>query len=104
MQADYESFTAVVGEVIELIRKGKTAEARALQTGKAGPIADRLERLTNELVNKAEADVVAGIEPSSEAYRTSKMIVIAFALGAVALALILVLCLTQSFTNDSDLL
>jgi CHASE3 domain sensor protein len=62
VRADYESFTAVVGEIIELIRKGKTAEAGELQTGKAGPLADRLERLTNELVNKAEADMVAGID------------------------------------------
>jgi len=45
--------------------------------------------LTNELVNKAEADVVAGIEASGEAYHTSQRIVIAFALGAILLALIL---------------
>ena len=68
VRADYESFTAVVGEVIELIRKGKTAEGRELQTGKAGPLADRLERLTNELVNKAEADMVAGIDESRERF------------------------------------
>ena len=40
-------------------------------------------------MNKAEADVVAGIEASGEAYRTSQMIVVAFVLGAIALALIL---------------
>jgi signal transduction histidine kinase/CheY-like chemotaxis protein len=53
------------------------------------PLASRLERLTNELVNKAEADVVAGIEASGAAYRSSQTIVAGFALGAIALALIL---------------
>jgi signal transduction histidine kinase/CheY-like chemotaxis protein len=52
-------------------------------------LANRLERLTNELVNKAEADVVAGIEASGQAYHTSQTIVVAFVLGAIALALIL---------------
>ena len=89
VRADYESFTAVVGEVIELIRKGKTAEAHALQTGKAGPIADRLERLTNELVNKAEADMVAGIDESHERFAASRRLVIGFAIGSVLLALAL---------------
>jgi len=89
LRADYESFTAVVGEVIELIRKGKTAEAHALQTGKAGPIADRLERLTNELVNKAEADVVAGIDQSHERFAASRRLVIGFAIGSMLLALAL---------------
>jgi len=40
-------------------------------------------------VNKAEADVVAGIEASGEAYRASRTIVVAFALVAIALALVL---------------
>ncbi len=87
VRADHESFTAVVGEVIELIRKGKTAEALKLQTGDAGPLADRLERLTNELVNKAEADMVAGIEESRERFATSRRLVIGFALGSILLAL-----------------
>jgi methyl-accepting chemotaxis protein len=55
----------------------------------ARPLANRIERLTNELVNKAEADVVADIEASGEAYRTSLAIVIGFALAAIALALVL---------------
>ncbi len=45
--------------------------------------------MTNELVNKAEADVVAGIEARRTAYHTSQTIVVAFALGAIVLALIL---------------
>ncbi len=89
VRADYESFTAVVGEVIELIRKGKTTEAREIQTGKAGPLAERLERLTNELVNKAEADMVAGIDESQERFAASRRLVIGFAVGSILLAVAL---------------
>jgi len=60
-----------------------------MQTAQAAPLADRLERLTNQLVNKAEADMVAGIEASKQAYENSQYIVIAFALGSIALALAL---------------
>ena len=86
---DYDQFIEVVTRVVGLIRDGKVAEAREAQLKEARPLANRLERLTNELVNKAEADVVAGIEASGQAYASSRAIVIAFALGSIALALIL---------------
>jgi signal transduction histidine kinase/CheY-like chemotaxis protein len=86
---EYDRFIAVVTRVVEQIRAGHVDEAREAQLKEARPLANRLERLTNELVNKAEADVVAGIEASAQAYRTSQTIVIAFALGAIVLALIL---------------
>jgi len=89
VREEYDRFIAVVTRVVELIRSGHIDEAREAQLKDARPLANRLERLTNELVNKAEADVVAGIEASGEAYRTSKTIVVAFVLGAIALALIL---------------
>src|SRR5262245_55647487 len=89
VRADYEQFIQVVTRVIELIRAGRAAEGRELQAARAAPLADRLERLTNELVNKAEADMVASIEAAHAAYETSRWIVIGFALGAIALALVL---------------
>src|SRR5207253_273969 len=89
VRGEYGRFIAVVTRVVELIRSGHVDEAHAAQLKEARPLASRLERLTNELVNKAEADVVAGIEASGEAYRTSQRFVIAFALGAILLALIL---------------
>jgi signal transduction histidine kinase/DNA-binding response OmpR family regulator len=89
VREEYDRFIAVVTRVVELIRSGHVEEAREAQLKEARPLANRLERLTNELVNKAEADVVAGIEASGEAYRTSQTIVIAFVVGAIALALIL---------------
>src|SRR5712671_6893909 len=72
-----------------MLRANRAAEARELQAAQAAPLADRLERLTNQLVNKAEADMVAGIEASKQAYENSQYIVIAFALGSIALALAL---------------
>jgi signal transduction histidine kinase/CheY-like chemotaxis protein len=86
---EYDRFIAVVTRVVELIRAGHVDEAREAQLKEARPLANRLERLTNELVNKAEADVVAGIEASGEAYHSSQTIVAAFVLGAIVLALIL---------------
>ena len=84
---DYNRFIEVVTNVIELIRTGQAAEARQMQLRESTPLADRLERLTNQLVNKAEADAVAGIEASTDAYETARWIVIGFAVGSIALAL-----------------
>jgi signal transduction histidine kinase len=72
-----------------MLRANRAAEAREMQAAQAAPLADRLERLTNQLVNKAEADMVAGIEASKQAYESSQYVVIAFALGSIALALAL---------------
>src|SRR6266851_4315847 len=84
---DYNRFIDVVTRVIELIRGDRTTEARQMQLRESTPLADRLERLTNQLVNKAEADMVAGIETSKQAYENSQSVVIAFALGSIVLAL-----------------
>jgi signal transduction histidine kinase/DNA-binding response OmpR family regulator len=86
---DYDAFITVVTREVGLIRDGKLTEAREMQVKEARPLANRLERLTNELVNKAEADVVAGIEASGQAYARSRAVVIGFALSSIALALIL---------------
>jgi len=89
VRQDHESFVAVVTRLIDLIRAGRTAEAHAAQLAEARPLADSLERLTNQLVNKAESDVVSGIDESEEAYQTSRVTVIGFAVGAIVLALVL---------------
>jgi signal transduction histidine kinase len=86
---DYDRFVEIVTQVVELIRSGRAEQARVMQAAQAAPLADRLERLTNELVNKAEADMVSGIEASAQAYTDSKTIVITFALVSIVLALIL---------------
>ena len=87
VREDYEQFIRVVTQAVELIRSGKVAEGREVQLAQAGPLADRLERLTNELVNKAEADMVASIDASHAAYLSSRWVVVGFAIGSIGLAL-----------------
>src|SRR5438094_527264 len=87
VREDYDKFIRVVGQVVELIRCGRVADSHEVQLSQAGPLADRLERLTNELVNKAEADMVASIDATHEAYVGSRWVVIGFAVGSIALAL-----------------
>ncbi|MBI4525355.1 MAG: GAF domain-containing protein [Deltaproteobacteria bacterium] len=89
VRKDYDQFIQVVSHAVELIRSGKIAEGRQLQLTQANALAERLERLMNQLVNRAEADMVASIEASDAAYTHSRWIVIGFALGSIALALIL---------------
>jgi signal transduction histidine kinase len=83
----YEEFIGVTTHVVELLRRDEITEAREVQRAQAGPLSDRLERLTNALVNQAEADMLGGIDANEEAYRTSQTIVIAFAVGGILLAL-----------------
>jgi signal transduction histidine kinase/CHASE3 domain sensor protein len=86
---DYNRFVEIVTHGVEMIRSGRATEAREIQAIQAAPLADRLERLTNQLVSKAEADMVVGIETSRQAYENSQWIVIAFAVGSILLALAL---------------
>jgi signal transduction histidine kinase len=99
---DYERFVEIVTQVVELIRARRAAEARELQATQAAPLADRLERLTNQLVNKAEADMVAGIEASKQAYENSQYVVIAFALGSIVLALVLGYAISWSLVGPVE--
>ena len=89
VREDYDQFIQVVTHVVELIRGGKVAEGRELHLTQAGPLADRLERLMNQLVNRAEAGMVASVEASHNAYLTSRWVVIMFAVGSIGLALLL---------------
>ena len=89
VRKDYEAFIGVVTEVIELIRAGQASQGREAQIGRAGPLAERLERLTNELVNKAEAEMMAHSDEGHEGYTASRRLVIGFALGSILLALAL---------------
>lgn len=89
VRESFDQFADAVTRVVDLIRVGKVTEGRELQLTQAGPLADRLERLTNQLVNRAEADIVSGIELSQRAYVVSRWTVIGFAIGSIVLALLL---------------
>jgi signal transduction histidine kinase len=96
---DYEEFIGVVTQAVELIRQGQTAAGRELQLTRATPLADRLERLTNELVNKAEAEMVASVEASHAGYIASRRLVVAFAVVSIVLALALGYGISLSLVN-----
>jgi signal transduction histidine kinase len=85
----YDQFVAIVSQVAEHYRAGRIAEARQIQSRQAGPLADRLERLTNQLVNRAEAEMLTSITAGAQSYAASQMVVVAFVCGSVILALVL---------------
>ncbi len=89
IQARYDEFVGVMTEGLELERQGKVAEGLEVQRVRAEPLADELERLTNQLVNKAEADIANLVDENERAYRDSRRAFIAVALGGVGLALLL---------------
>jgi len=89
VRKDYDQFIQVVNQSVELIRAGQSEAGNQLQLARAHPLAERLERLMNQLVNRAEADMVASIETSEASYLHSRWIVIGFAIGSIALALLL---------------
>jgi signal transduction histidine kinase/CHASE3 domain sensor protein len=87
VRQDYDRFIGIVTDVVGRARAGQVAEAREVQLNQARPLADRLERLTNQLVNVAEADMLERIEASQRAYDVSRLVVVALALGSIVLAL-----------------
>jgi class 3 adenylate cyclase/CHASE3 domain sensor protein len=89
IRADHRVFEGVVTEVVALVRAGRTAEARTLSEGKVQPLADRLQRLSDEMVNQAEAGMIDAIAESERAYDLSRYLVIAFVLTGAALAIFL---------------
>ena len=99
VRADYDEFIRVVTRVVELIRSGRAAEGRELQLAQATPLADRLERLTNQLVNQAEADMVASVDASHDAFVRARWAVIGFAVGAIGLALVLGFAISWSLVG-----
>jgi class 3 adenylate cyclase/CHASE3 domain sensor protein len=89
IRVEYDRFIEIVTKAVELARSGQVDAARRLQLADARPLADRLERLTNQLVNTAEANMLDRIEASKRAYDASRTAVIGLAFGSVILALML---------------
>jgi signal transduction histidine kinase len=89
VREEYARFIAVVSHIVDLIRNGRTAEAKQSELTELGPLADKLERLTNQLVNRAEADMVAGLDASRQTYVKSQILVAAVALASFVLTLVL---------------
>jgi signal transduction histidine kinase len=58
--------------------------------------ADRLERQTNQLVNRAEADMVNAVDASRVTFETWRLYVVAFALAGLLLTLLLGYAISRS--------
>jgi signal transduction histidine kinase len=88
-QVEYQKLIDVVGRAVDLIRQGKRQEGLELQLRQAAPLADRLERLMNQLVNRAEVEMLTSLEAGRAADLTSRAVVIGFGAGSILLALLL---------------
>jgi signal transduction histidine kinase len=86
---EHEQLVEVITKIVELTRKREFARARELRMTRTTPLADSLERLTNEMVNRAEASMETKIDESNQAYVTSRWVVIGFAVGSIGLAILL---------------
>lgn len=81
-------FAAATTRTLRLLSAGQSAEAQLAVENDVTPIEERLERLTNALVNRAEGEVAQGVVDTRDAYTRSRAIVLAFAGGSLVLALV----------------
>lgn len=89
VRADHTSFSGALNAVLELAQAGRLDDARARYGAEAIPLADRLDRRTNQLVHQAEADAFDAVEASRAASDRSRAAVIGVAIGSVLLAVAL---------------
>jgi len=101
---EHEQLVEVITKIVELTREKKFARARELRITRTVPLADSLERLTNEMVNRAEADMETKIDESNQAYLTSRWVVIGFAVGSIGLAVLLGYAVSSSLMGPVKLM
>ncbi|MDP9281157.1 MAG: histidine kinase [Chloroflexota bacterium] len=85
----HADFAVATTRTLDLLSAGRTLDAQRAQATEAAPLADRLERLTDELVNRADAEVAQSVSDTRDAYARSQVIVLAFAGASLVLALVL---------------
>ena len=85
----HAQFAAATANTFALLRQGRVAEAQRAKAADVDPTADRLDRLTDQLVNRAESEVAQGVQDSKDAYANSQIVVLAFAGTSLILALAL---------------
>src|SRR5512135_2896315 len=101
---EHEQLIDVIANVLELTREHRFARARELRLTTIAPLADSLERLTNEMVNRAEADMEAKVDESNRSYVTSRWVVIGFAAGSIGLAILLGYAVSASLMQPITLM
>jgi signal transduction histidine kinase len=95
----HRQFVAVMGRVLDLASAGNVAQAREVYTTQARPLAERLERRTDQLVHKAEAQSLDSIEESHAAYQRSQLVIAGVGAGSGVLALLLGVALSLSIVR-----
>jgi len=103
VRTDHRQFVETVQQVVGRIRQGQVDQGR-LQLAQARPLAERIERRMNELVNRADADMLQGIDDSQSAFQASRWTVITLATGSIALALILGYAISSSIVEPVQLI
>jgi len=99
IQRDHGAFLQQMVMIVELVRDGRRAEALELQRKTARPLADSLERLTNELVDRAESEMVTTIDDNHNDYLGSRWLVVGLSLGSISLALVLGYAIALSISD-----
>jgi len=92
-QAD---FAAATTRTLDLLGAGGTADALRAQVNLVTPLADRLAFLTDDLVNRAQEEVVQSVADTRDAYARSQIIMLGFAGASLVLALLLGLAIALS--------
>ena len=103
INAEHERLNQLIVQVLELTRQRDFTKAKELRI-RTAPLADSLERLTNEMVNRAEADMEASVDESHRAYLTSRWVVIGFAVGSIGLAILLGYAVSTSLVQPITLM
>jgi signal transduction histidine kinase len=97
--AAQQEFAQAMDRVLGLVRAGAVTEARALYAAQARPLADRLDRRASQLVQRAETEMLESIDRSAADYAASQRIVAGFAVGSIALALVLGVALSLAIVR-----
>jgi signal transduction histidine kinase len=92
-QADFAGATT---RTLDLLSADRTADAQRLQATEVSLLADRLALLTDDLVNRAQAEVAQSVSDTRDEYARSQLIVLAFAGASLVLALVLGLAIAVS--------
>jgi signal transduction histidine kinase len=103
INTEHERLNQLIVKVLELTRQRDFVKAKELRIQTA-PLADSLERLTNEMVNRAEADMETRVDESNQAFLTSRWVVIGFAVGSIGLAVLLGYAVSSSLMGPVTLM
>ena len=90
------AFADATTRTLDLLRARRTADAERVRTTEVTTLADRLTFLTDELVNRAEAEVAQSVGDTRDAYARSQFIVLGFAGASLVFALLLGLAIALS--------